>query len=191
MFELIAAYTSFGVGGAFFVSKLFKSRLGGKILAQLSKRIPGVLSGTRRVITRVRGRKYKSDFDTQTRVVRMEGPAVKADIKDRRRSQQRRLTEGRGKDFHAGHLISDEFGDPGGLENLVPMKPSFNNGAWKREVENPLRNIIRHNKNVRMTVNVKYSERSASPSSFTVKVKYTKPNGQKVTEFLARNLKHE
>jgi RHS repeat-associated protein len=129
----------------------------------------------------VNGRTYTYDRDSDGRVTRAEGPLCNPNtISDpqRDRTAQRNLSEGTGYD--AGHLLGNQFGGPGGGDNLVLMCPDMNRfGSWKR-MENELVDLTRGN-SVRMAVNVHYDDDSPVPSKFTVDAEITDRRTGKTT----------
>lgn len=126
----------------------------------------------------VNGRTYTYDQDSQGRVVRAEGPMCNPNrITDpqRDRNAQRALSAGTGYD--AGHLIGNQFGGPGGGDNLVLMCPSMNQyGSWAK-MERQLVGITANN-SVRVVVTVHYKGASNVPSHFTVDAYITDRKGR-------------
>jgi RHS repeat-associated protein len=132
------------------------------------------------VTSNVGGRDYTFQRDSQGRTVRAEGPLCNPNrIQNEHRdtSAQRNVSAGTGD--HAGHLIGNQFGGPGGQENLVRMCPTLNLSGWKK-MENQLKTLTRSN-SVRVVVTVHYDGNSTVPSRFTVNAEVTDRKG-KVTQ---------
>lgn len=132
--------------------------------------------GLDRVVEKVGNREYIFDRDSRGRTVRAEGPLSNPNrltYTHRDPSAQRRVSSGTGN--HAGHLIGNQFGAPGGEINLVQMCPRLNLSGWKK-MENELVRLTRNNR-VRVVVTVHYDGDSTVPSKFTVDAEITDRNG--------------
>jgi RHS repeat-associated protein len=128
------------------------------------------------VTSNVGGRDYTFQRDSQGRTVRAEGPLCNPNrIQNEHRdtSAQRNVSAGTGD--HAGHLIGNQFGGPGGQENLTRMCPTLNLSGWKK-MENQLKTLTRAN-SVRVVVTVHYDGNSTVPSRFTVDAHITDRKG--------------
>jgi hypothetical protein len=133
--------------------------------------------GLDQVTTTVGNRDYVFDRDARGRTVRAEGPLCnpnRIENEHRSTSAQKRIAGGTGD--HAGHLIGNQFGGPGGDENLVRMCPTLNLGKWKR-MENQLVGLTKNN-SVRVVVTVHYKGNSTKPAKFTVDAYVTDRNGK-------------
>ena len=133
--------------------------------------------GLDQVTTTVGNRDYVFDRDAQGRTVRAEGPLCnpnRIENEHRSTSAQKRIAGGTGD--HAGHLIGNQFGGPGGDENLVRMCPTLNLGKWKK-MENQLVGLTKNN-SVRVVVTVHYKGNSTKPAKFTVDAYITDRNGK-------------
>jgi len=136
---------------------------------------PFGLQGT--TTTNVGGRDYQFTQDSQGRTVRAEGPICNPNrIQNEHRDTNAQKSVSSGTGDHAGHLIGNQFGGPGGKENLVRMCPTLNLGNWKR-MENQLVALSRNN-SVQVVVTVHYKGNSTKPSRFTVDAVITDRNGK-------------
>jgi len=130
--------------------------------------------------TRVGDRDYSYDLDSMGRTVRAEGPLCNPNtITNPQRDTAAQRTVAGGTGYHAGHLLGNQFGAPGGEENLVLMCPRTNLSSWKR-MENQLARLTRSNK-VYVVVNVHYDDDTPIPTKFTVTAQVTDRKGQTKT----------
>src|SRR4051812_30338671 len=76
--------------------------------------------------------------------------------------------------YQAGHLIGNQRGGPGDIENLVPMAADFNmSGAW-HSFEDWLAKCVGDNRNAYMTVTVAYGNTTTwIPRSFNVHLQFS------------------
>jgi RHS repeat-associated protein len=148
-----------------------EKKLIGDALAQLGLSPLGI---TRRHDLVNRNGTYHFTFDSEYRTKTAKGPIsdVPESRRDRKKSQQDKMLDVflgnsslRAK-YNAGHLIGNQIGGPGDIENLVPMMTKFNqNGAWK-EFEEWLAKSLADNRTGTMEVTVTYGNSDKVPDKY-------------------------
>ncbi|RNL55905.1 DNA/RNA non-specific endonuclease [Pedobacter jejuensis] len=117
----------------------------------------------------VNGYKYKTDKNG--RINEVEGE-LKLEKGGRNPYAQRTVgkADGRLTEDQGGHLIGDQFGGPGGKENLVPMDGAVNNyhkGEWG-QMEKNWAEQLKNGKSVKVKIEPIYSDNTIRPSAFKI-----------------------
>lgn len=86
---------------------------------------------------------------------------------DRNGYQQGKAGRSGEENDEGGHLIASIFNGPGEKVNLVPMDGNLNKGEWKK-MENTWAKALEQGKEVKVTVEPKYSGASARLTSFNI-----------------------
>lgn len=106
---------------------------------------------------------YKYETDNKSRIKSASGNLR---LEEGQRDSNAQLKAGgddRQEGDQGGHLIGRQFGGSGKIENLVAMKGELNQGNYK-SMEMDLRKAVEDNKNVDVTIDVKYDGNSKRPS---------------------------
>lgn len=129
---------------------------------------------------------YTYRTDEFGRVISVEGKLQVKDHKGRNKMLDTRdvVAHGKMKDSDdRGHLIADRFNGSGELENLVPMDGKLNKGDYAK-LEDELAEAVKEGADVRMKVELVYSENSKRPDEF--RVSYTIDGKKKIKCFKNR-----
>lgn len=81
--------------------------------------------------------------------------------------------------YDGGHLIGLHLGGPNVSDNVVPMFPGFNRGAWKNMEDATKTHIATNHGTYRMNVTLAYTAATAPevPTTFTVLLERKNPSG--------------
>lgn len=117
----------------------------------------------------VNGYTYKTDG--QGRIIEAQG-VLKLEKGGRNPYAQRTVGVGDGRlpGDQGGHLFGDQFGGPGGKENLVPMDGGINNyhkGEWG-QMEKKWASELNNGSNVDVKIEPRYGDNSGRPSHFDI-----------------------
>lgn len=116
----------------------------------------------------VNGYVYKTD--DKGRIVNVSGN-LKTKNHEGNRDRKNKISEiGKGDQKpgdEKGHIIGDQFGGSNGIENLIPQCDKLNHGEYKK-LEEQLAKEVKKGKDVKVDINLNYSENSHRPDSLSV-----------------------
>lgn len=95
-------------------------------------------------------------------------PVFSADGERNLRDQSEAGGEDRQPGDQGGHLVARILGGPSGIENIVPMRGTINQGDYKI-MEGKITKALREGSDVTMEGTIEYEGHSARPKSFSVK----------------------
>ena len=131
---------------------------------------------------------YQYETDKYGRIQRCEGTLRLEEGKRYGNHQLKAGGEYRLENDEGGHLIGNEFGGSGKVDNLVAMDYDLNRVKYN-ELERGWRNELEKGNQVDVQIECKYSGESERPDYIIVKSKITEPDGTE--RFQYEKLKNE
>lgn len=119
---------------------------------------------------------YNYETDRFGRIARCEGTLRLEEGKRYNNHQVRVGGKDRLETDEGGHLIANQFGGSGRVDNLVPMDKELNHGEY-RSMEEDWEKALSRNETVEVKITCIYSDDSQRPSAFKVKYKVTDEHG--------------